>query len=212
MNDHGTPGSAEGFGVFAVDAAWPQSRQITGHGHNPAAGDIHVYLWFGHPYFDPEVEHVSVFSGSSGNAQAGEALEQAFEDAFDPDGEAPAGLPASEPVTVTADGSPREFELWRNSGNGYWVARGRVGSTEVVLSGSGIEPGELSLVRVSDLTTLSSPLTISGSSHGPGVLHHREMISRLQDAISGPAQSAGGAPAGGGAQGQEEGPLGRGPA
>ncbi|MFE7245372.1 hypothetical protein [Streptomyces sp. NPDC057580] len=78
MNDQGTPGSAEGFSVFAVDANWPESRQVTGHGYNRATGDIHVYLWFGSPYFDPQAEHVTVFSASSGNAEASEALEGAF--------------------------------------------------------------------------------------------------------------------------------------
>lgn len=39
MNDQGTPGSAEGFSVFAVDADWPQSRQVTGHGHNRVTGE-----------------------------------------------------------------------------------------------------------------------------------------------------------------------------
>ncbi|GHF33421.1 hypothetical protein [Streptomyces griseoluteus] len=84
MNDQGIPGSAEGFSIFAVDANWPESRQVTGHGYNRATGDIHVYLWFGSPYFDPQVEHVTVFSASSGNAEAGEALERAFEIYFHP--------------------------------------------------------------------------------------------------------------------------------
>lgn len=157
MNDQGTPGSADDFSVFAVDATWPESRQVTGHGHNRATGDIHVYLWFGSPYFDPEVEHVTVCSASSGNAEAGEALERAFEIYHHPVEEPPAGLPASEPVTITTDGYPKTFELWRNSSNRYWVARGCVESTELVLSGSEIEPSELSLVRVSDLASFSNP-------------------------------------------------------
>ncbi|WP_329124683.1 hypothetical protein [Streptomyces sp. NBC_01353] len=157
MNDQGTLGSAEGFSVFAVDANWPESRQVTGHGYNRATGDIHVYLWFGSPHFDPQVEHVTVFSASSGNTEAREALERALEIYYHPVEESPAaGLPATEPVTITTDGKPMTFELWRNSSNRYWVARGCVESTEVVLSGSEIEPSELSLVRVSDLTSFSN--------------------------------------------------------
>ncbi|WCN05087.1 hypothetical protein [Streptomyces sp. M92] len=157
MNDQGTPGSAEGFSVFAVDADWPESRQVTGHGHNRVTGEIHVYLWFGSPCFDPEVEHVTVLSASFGDAEAGEALARAFEDYCHAGEDPPASLPASEPVTVTTDGKPTTFELWRNSNNRYWVARGRVEGTEVVLSGSGAEPSGLSLVRVSDLTSFSNP-------------------------------------------------------
>ncbi|WP_328885791.1 hypothetical protein [Streptomyces sp. NBC_00316] len=40
-------------------ANWPESRQVTGHGHNRAAGDIHVYLWFGSPHFDPQITPVA---------------------------------------------------------------------------------------------------------------------------------------------------------
>ncbi|MEV5083480.1 hypothetical protein AB0K74_33285 [Streptomyces sp. NPDC056159] len=148
MNDQGIPGPADGFSVFAVDASWPESRQVTGHGYNRATGAIHVYLWFGSPYFDPQVEHVTVFS--------------AFEVYYHPGEEPPASLPASEPVTITTDGKPMPFELWRNSSNRYWVARGCVESTEVVLSGSEIEPSELSLVRVSDLTSFSNPFASIG--------------------------------------------------
>jgi hypothetical protein len=194
MNDQGSSSSAECFSVFAVDATWPESRQVMGHGYDPTTGNIHVYLWFGSPYFDPDVEHVTVFSASSGNAEASEALERAFEISLHPGEEPPASLPTSEPVIITADGKPLGFELWRNSSNRYWVARGCVGSTEVVLSGSEIEPSELSLVRVGDLTSLSSPFTNSGSVHNVGALHHQEMISRLQDAISKPAQSHGQSP------------------
>ncbi len=162
MNDQGTPGSAEGFSVFAVDANWPESRQVTGHGYNRATGDIHVYLWFGSPYFDPQVEHVTVFTASSGNAETSEALQRAFEIYFHPAEESPAGLPASEPVIITTDGKPVAFELWRNSSHRHWVARGCVESTEVVLSGTEIEPRELSLVRVSDLTSFSNPFASLG--------------------------------------------------
>ncbi|MFF4795681.1 hypothetical protein ACFY2M_39635 [Streptomyces sp. NPDC001276] len=163
-NDQGIPGSAEGFSVFAVDANWPESRQVTGHGYNRATGDIHVYLWFGSPYFDPQVEHVTVFSASCGNAEASEALERAFEIYYHPGEEPPASLPASEPVAITTDGKPMTFELWRNSSNRYWVARGCVESTDVVLSGSEIEPSELCLVRVcvSDLTSFSNPFASLG--------------------------------------------------
>ncbi|MFF2644936.1 hypothetical protein ACFVUB_34480 [Streptomyces niveus] len=157
MNDRGNPGLAEGFSIFAVDATWPESRQVTGHGHNRDTGDAHVNLWFGSPHFDPQVEHVSVFSASSGNAEAGDALERDFEIYLHPGEEPPASLPASEPVTITTDGKPLTFELWRNSSNRYWVARGHIKNTEVILSGSEIEPGELSLVRVSDLTSFSNP-------------------------------------------------------
>lgn len=144
-------------GVFVVDANWPESWQVTGHGYDTATGDIHVYLWFGSPCFDPEVEHVTVFSASSGNAEADEALERAFESYLHSGEEYQASPPASEPVTITTDGKPMTFELWRNSSNRYWVARGCVESTEVVLSGSEIEPSELSLVRVSDLPSFSNP-------------------------------------------------------
>ncbi|MFJ3091390.1 hypothetical protein [Streptomyces sp. NPDC086838] len=157
MNDQDTRGSAEGFNVLAVDANWPESRQVTGHGHNRVTGETHVYLWFGSPHIDPEVQHVTVLSASSGNAEAGDALERAFEDYYHPGEEPPASLPASEPVIITTDGNPMTFELWRNSNNRYWVARGRVGGTEVVLSGSEIQSGELSLVRVSDLTSFQNP-------------------------------------------------------
>jgi hypothetical protein len=157
MNDQGSPLSAEGFSIFAVDANWPESRQVMGHGYNEVTGDIHVSLWFGSPYYDFQVEHITVFSASSGNAEAGEALERAFGMYYHPGEELPAGLPASEPVTITVDGKPMTFELWRNSSNRCWIARGRVESTEVVLSGSEIEPSELSLVRVSDLTSFYNP-------------------------------------------------------
>lgn len=178
MNDQGTPGSAEGFSVFAVDANWPESRQATGHGYNRATGDIHVYLWFGSPYFDPQVEHVTVFSASSGNAEASEALERAFEIYYHPGEEPPASLPASEPVTITTGGKAMTFELWRNS-SPYWVAPGCVESTEVVLSGSDIEPSELSLVRVSDLTAFSNPFASLGQLHHTAAL---SSLSRLQPA------------------------------
>ncbi len=87
-----------------------------------------MWLWFGSPHFDPQVQHVTVLSASSGNAETSEAW---------------SGL--------------LTFELWRNSSNRYWLARGCVESTELVLSGSKIEPSELSLVRVSDLTSFSNP-------------------------------------------------------
>ncbi|MFF3895435.1 hypothetical protein ACFYY3_20030 [Streptomyces sp. NPDC001812] len=168
MNDQGTPGSADGFRVVAVDADWPESRQFMGSGYNHVTGDIHVYLWFGSASYDPQVEHVTVFSASSGNAEAGEALERALEDYCHPDEEPPAGLPASAPVTITAEGKPVTFELWRNSSTPHWVARGRVESTEVVLSGSETEPSELRLVRVNDLAAYSAPI---------GFLPAREAIS-----------------------------------
>ncbi|GHH09641.1 hypothetical protein [Streptomyces lanatus] len=157
MTGQGTPLSAEGFSIFAVDANWPESRQVMGHGYDEITGDIHVTLWFGSPYYDPQVEHLTVFSASSGNAEAGEALQRAFGMYYHPGEEPPAEFPASEPVTITTDGKPMTFELWRNSGNRCWIARGRVETTEVVLSGYEIEPGELSLVRVSDLTSFSNP-------------------------------------------------------
>ncbi|MCX4486396.1 hypothetical protein OG890_21000 [Streptomyces anulatus] len=156
MNGQDTPGSAKGFSVFAVDANWPESRQVMGHGHSRVTGDVHVYLWFGSPHFDAEAEHVTVLSASSGNAESTEALERDFELYVHPGEEPPASLPASVPVTISADGKPLTFECWRNSSNPSWVARGRIGSTEVVLSGS-IEPSMLSLVRVSDLTSFSNP-------------------------------------------------------
>lgn len=65
-----------------------------------------MYLWFGSPCFDPEVEHVTVLSASSGDAEAGEALARAFEDYCQAGEEPPASLPTSEPVTVTTDGKP----------------------------------------------------------------------------------------------------------
>ncbi|MFE2642701.1 hypothetical protein [Streptomyces nigra] len=160
MKAHGSPRSTEGFSVFAVDANWPESRQVKGRGYDSDTGDTHVCLWFGSPYFDPQVEHVTVFSASSGNARTSEALEEAFEIYYHPGEEPPASLPASEPVTITADGEPITFELWRN--NRYWVARGRIERTDVVLSGSGIEPSELSLVRASDLTSFSNPFASLG--------------------------------------------------
>ncbi|MEU2549614.1 hypothetical protein ABZ618_30025 [Streptomyces roseolus] len=157
MHDRGAPGSAEGFGVFAVDADWPESRQVTGHGHTPASGDAHVYLWFGSPHVDPEAAHVTVLSATSGNAEAGEALERAFETFHHPDEETPAGLPVFAPVAITTDGEPVTFELWRSGGNPRWVARGHVGRTDVILTGGGVEPGELSLIRVTDLTSFTNP-------------------------------------------------------
>ncbi|MEU6683701.1 hypothetical protein [Streptomyces sp. NPDC046832] len=158
MNDQGTPVSADDFRVFAVDADWPESRQFMGSGHNQVTGDIHVCLWFGSASYDPQVEHVRVFSASSGNAKAGEALEDALEDYCHAGEGLPAGLPVSEPITITAEGKPVPFELWRNSSNPYWVARGRVENTEVVLSGSGTDPSELCLVRVHDLAAYSAPI------------------------------------------------------
>ncbi|MGN9760166.1 hypothetical protein [Streptomyces sp. SD31] len=155
MNDQGL--STEGFSIFAVDASWPESRQVMGHGYDQVTGDVHVSLWFGSPYFDPQVAHITVLSASSGNAEAGEALVRAF-GMYCHLGEEPlSGLPASEPVTITTDGNPMTFELWRNSVNSCWVARGCVESTEVVLSAFEVEPSELSLVRVSDLTSFSNP-------------------------------------------------------
>ncbi|MER6407171.1 hypothetical protein ABT269_27455 [Streptomyces viridosporus] len=158
MNDQGTPGSADGFKVVAVDADWPESRQFMGGGDNQVTGDIHVCLWFGSASCDPQVEHVMVLSASSGNAKADEALEDALEDYCHPGEGSPASLPVSEPITITAEGKPVTFELWRNSSNPYWVARGRVENTEVVLSGSGTEPSELRLVRVNDLAAYSAPI------------------------------------------------------
>ncbi|MEU5519822.1 hypothetical protein AB0L56_31210 [Streptomyces sp. NPDC052079] len=158
MNDQGTPGLADGFRVVAVDADWPESRQFMGSGDNRVTGDIHVYLWFGSASYDTEVEHVMVFSASSGNTKAGEALKDALEDYCHPGEGPPASLPVSEPITITAEGKPVTFELWRNSSNPYWVARGRVENTEVVLSGSEIEPTDLRLVRVNDLAAYSAPI------------------------------------------------------
>ncbi|MDX2704489.1 hypothetical protein PV350_16660 [Streptomyces sp. PA03-6a] len=157
MNDQGTPVSAGGFRVVAVDADWPESRQFMGGGDSRVTGDIHVSLWFGSASYDPQVEHVMVFSASSGSAKASEALEDALEDYCHPGEGLPASLPVSEPITITADGKPVTFELWRNSSNPYWVARGRVEYTEVVLSGYEIEPSELRLALVNDLAAYSAP-------------------------------------------------------
>ncbi|MBD0422296.1 hypothetical protein H0H10_24590 [Streptomyces sp. TRM S81-3] len=158
MDDQGTPVSPDGFRVVAVDADWPESRQFMGGGDNQVTGDIHVCLWFGSASYDPQVEHVMVFSASSGNAKASEALEDALEDYCHPGEGLPASLPVSEPITITAEGKPVTFELWRNSSTPYWVARGRVENTEVVLSGFETEPSELRLVRVNDLATYSAPI------------------------------------------------------
>ncbi|MBD9722358.1 hypothetical protein PV755_36185 [Streptomyces caniscabiei] len=155
MNDQGL--STEGVDIFAVDASWPASRQVMGHGYDEVTGDVHVSLWFGSPHFDLQAEHVTVVSASSGNAEAGVVLERALGIYYGLGEESLDGLPASESVTLTTDGNPTTFELWRNSVNRCWVARGRVESTEVVLSGSEIEPGELTLVRVSDLTSFTNP-------------------------------------------------------
>ncbi|MFB7293699.1 hypothetical protein [Actinacidiphila glaucinigra] len=160
MNDQGIPVPANGFRVVAVDADWPESRQFMGSGHNQVTGDIHVFLWFGSASYDSQAEHVRVFSASSGNAEAGEALEDALEDYCHPGEGLPTGLPVSEPITITADGKPVTFELWRNGGNPYWVARGRVENTEVVLSGSEIEPSQLRLVCVDDLAAYSAPMML----------------------------------------------------
>ncbi|WP_329389897.1 hypothetical protein OG625_37560 [Streptomyces sp. NBC_01351] len=54
------------------------------------------------------------------------------------------------------------FELWRNSSNRCWVARGCVERTDVILSGSEVDPSELSLVRVTDLTSFSTPFAPLG--------------------------------------------------
>ncbi|MFF7813502.1 hypothetical protein ACFZCF_16530 [Streptomyces sp. NPDC007945] len=162
MNGQGIFGAAAGLDVFAVDADWPESRQVTGHGHDRTSGDSHVYLWFGSPHFDPEVAHLTVLSASPGNAETGEAMERAVEHYHYPDENLPADLPASEPVTLTVDGVPATFELWRNAANGYWIARGRVAHTDVVVYGSGTEPGELALVRVSDPTSFSNPFAFLG--------------------------------------------------
>ncbi|WP_235618308.1 hypothetical protein [Streptomyces sp. CB02400] len=158
INDQGIPDSAGGFRVVAVDADWPESRQFKGGGYNRVTGDIHVYLWFGSASYDPQVEHVMVFSASSGGTKASEALADALEDYCHAGEGLPASLPVSEPVTITADGKPVTFELWRNSSDHCWVARGRVESTEVVLSGSEIEPSELRLVRVNGLAAYSAPI------------------------------------------------------
>ncbi|WP_369275620.1 hypothetical protein AB5J55_41745 [Streptomyces sp. R11] len=158
MNDQATPVSTDAFRVVAVDADWPETRQFMGGGDNQVTGDIHVCLWFGSASYDPQVEHVMVFSASSGNAKASEALEDALEDYCHPGGGLPASLPVSEHITITAEGKPVTFELWRNSSNHYWVARGRVENTEVVLSGSKTEPSELRLVRVNDLAAYSAPI------------------------------------------------------
>ncbi|MFF4582051.1 hypothetical protein ACFY15_27255 [Streptomyces sp. NPDC001373] len=162
MNEQGIPGAPEGFTAFGVEADWPQSRQVTGHGHNRVGGDAHVHLWFGSPHFDPEVAHVTVSSVSPGNPEAEEALQRGFEDYFHTDGEPPADLPAPGPVTVTVEGEPVVFELWRAGGSRGWVARGRTRTTEVVLSGSGVDPEGLGLVRVSDLTCFSNPFGFLG--------------------------------------------------
>ncbi|KJY33515.1 hypothetical protein [Streptomyces katrae] len=166
MNEHGIPGAPEGFTAFGVAADWPQSRQVTGHGHSRLSGDAHVYLWYGSPHFDPEVEHVTVCSASSGNPEAEEALRRGFEDYFHIDQAPWTSLPAPEPVTVTADGKPVGCELWRDSGRRCWVARGRAGAMELVLSGSGIDPEGLGLVSVSDLTCFSGHF-----GWRPGVAH-----------------------------------------
>ncbi|MEU3983470.1 hypothetical protein AB0F77_25860 [Streptomyces sp. NPDC026672] len=169
MNDQGTLVSADGFRAVAVDADWPESRQFMGGGDNQVTGDIHVCLWFGSASYDPQVKHVMVFSASSGNAKASEALEDALEDYCHPGEGIPAGPPFSEPITITAEGKPVTFEIWRNSSNPYWVARGRIDNTEVVLSGSEIEPNELRLVHVNDLAAYSAPMAF---------LPTREAISR----------------------------------
>ncbi|MET9878833.1 hypothetical protein ABZZ36_29980 [Actinacidiphila glaucinigra] len=158
MNDQGIPVPANGFRAVAVDADWPEARQFMGSGHNQVTGDIHVSLWFGSASYDSQAEHVRVFSASSGNAEAGEALEDALEDYCHPGEGFPAGLPVSEPISITADGKPVTFELWRNGSTPYWVARGRVENTEVVLSGSEIDPSQLRLVRVDDLAAYSAPM------------------------------------------------------
>ncbi|MDX3453847.1 hypothetical protein PV396_18165 [Streptomyces sp. ME02-8801-2C] len=155
MNDHGL--YTEGFSIFSIDADWPESRQVMGHSYDSVTGDVRLTLWFGSPYYDYQVAHMTVLSASSGNAEADEALERAYAMYCHLGEERPDSLPASEPVTITVDGNPVTFELWRNSVHSSWVARGRVESTEVVLSGYDVEPSELSLVRVSDLTSFRNP-------------------------------------------------------
>ena len=58
MDDHGL--STEGFNIFALDASWPDSRQVMGHAYDEVTGAVHVSLWFGSPYYDPQAEHVTV--------------------------------------------------------------------------------------------------------------------------------------------------------
>ncbi|MFF7679997.1 hypothetical protein [Actinacidiphila glaucinigra] len=183
MNDQGAPVSANRFKVVAVDADWPESRQFMGSGHNQVTGDMHVFLWFGSASYDAQAEHVRVFSASSGNAEVEEVLEDALEDYCHPDEGLPADRPVPEPVTVTvtADGKPARLEVWRNGSNAHWVARGRVESTEVVLSGTGIEPGELRLVRVDDLAAYSAPMAFLPAREAISVA----MGSDLQEAGSG---------------------------
>lgn len=181
MNDQGTPVAANRFRVVAVDADWLESRQFMGSGHNQVTGDMHVFLWFGSASYDAQAEHVRVFSASSGNAEVGEVLEDALEDYCHPDEGLPADRPVAAPITITADGKPATFELWRNGGNPHWVARGCVENAEVVLSGAGIEPGELRLVSVDDLAAYSAPMAFLPAREAISVA----MGSDLQAAESG---------------------------
>ncbi|MFE7765882.1 hypothetical protein [Streptomyces sp. NPDC057438] len=40
-----------------------------GHSYDQVTGDVHMSLWFGSPYYDYQVEHMTVVSASSGKMQ-----------------------------------------------------------------------------------------------------------------------------------------------
>ncbi|MFI1177268.1 hypothetical protein [Streptomyces melanogenes] len=150
MTEHAAAPNA-GLMIFAVDGAWPEARLIKGHGSDPSLGEAHVQLWFGSPFFDPQVPHVTMSSATAGNSNTLWILEQELSMYCDLGATPPIDLPAPEPISIRIDGEDVPVDVWRHGNGMSWVGRGRVGSTDLVLSGSKIDPRELRLMRIHSL-------------------------------------------------------------
>ena len=66
-------------------------------------------------------------------------------------GEPPAELPPGEQVLLCVGDERIEVDVWRSADGMQWVGRGRIGSTDLILSGSEVAAGTLRLKMADDL-------------------------------------------------------------
>lgn len=137
---------AQSLPVYTLDADWPTSCRRSGLGFSLDPPQAFVGLRFESAVQDSRAPWLTIYSATAGNSLTEETLEVVLERSVyrGPVPEAP--LPSGEQMVAPADGTEVVLELWRQ--DSAWVARGCIGSAELVLNGFGIEPSSLRLRSV----------------------------------------------------------------